>query len=117
MTVDWSHSGTKKMNTLRETFEKFKSMPFPENPENDELYDIFSDLVQLDGHIAGLASSVLSGKIVDKELVFVDEEMNNRLNLINTNSRKEAKELLALRDYKRELDSLTNILLDLLENE
>jgi hypothetical protein len=52
---------------LQRKLEEFKALPFPKNSENDELSNIFAELVELDGHIAGLVTTFLKGKTVRKE--------------------------------------------------
>ncbi|MEK9150298.1 MAG: hypothetical protein AAB267_09695 [Candidatus Desantisbacteria bacterium] len=95
---------------LRKKFEEFRRIPFPNRSENDELCDILFDLVELDGHIAGLVSSYLSGGIIKKELVFIDEGLNARLENFVLSSEDEAKTVEEYKKYKAYLDELVQIL-------
>ena len=97
------HFGIKK---LKDEFELFKSMPFPEKPDDDELYDIFSELVELDGHIAGLVSSMLKGKKVNRELLYVDQTFNKLVDDYHPKSKEFQAEMQAYKDYKKKLDRL-----------
>jgi len=93
-------------------FENLKQVPFPKTPTSDSLYDIFSEIVELDGHIAGLVSSLIRGNMVQRKLVFIDEGLNDKINSYITTNPNEAEELLTYRDYKAELDKLTKIILE-----
>jgi hypothetical protein len=72
---DWLHSGIDK-NVLEQEFTKLKNMKFPEKPVEDELFDLFSELVSLDGHIAGLVSSYLKDRPINCKLLDADGEFN-----------------------------------------
>jgi len=51
--------------TLASAFERLKTLPFPEFAESDELADWQADLSELDGHVAGIATTILAGGKAD----------------------------------------------------
>jgi len=50
---------------LASAFERLKQLPFPEFAESDELADWQADLSELDGHVAGIATTILAGGTSD----------------------------------------------------
>ena len=48
------------MTTLVSAFKALRDVPFPEFPQDDELTDWLADMAEMDGHVAGLASSALA---------------------------------------------------------
>ncbi|HYF31805.1 MAG TPA: hypothetical protein VD993_11860 [Chitinophagaceae bacterium] len=65
---------------LQEAYELFKSAPFPANDANsDELSDIYFELADYDGHVAGLVDSLLKKRGDPKNLKY-DYELENKLN-------------------------------------
>lgn len=51
--------------TVEDAFERLKQRPFPEFAESDALADWQADLAELDGHIAGIAVTILGGGRAD----------------------------------------------------
>lgn len=51
--------------TLASAFERLKELPFPEFAESDELADWQADLSEFDGHVAGIATTILAGGKAD----------------------------------------------------
>jgi len=51
--------------TLANAFDRLRKMPFPKFAENDELSDWQTYLIELDGYVAGIATTVLSGGTSD----------------------------------------------------
>jgi hypothetical protein len=100
---------------LRQKFEEFKALQFPGNSANDTLSDIFAELVELDGHIAGLVYTFLMGKPVRKELVSPDLDLDQRLDGFEPSNVEEYETVLSYQNYKSYLDELINILQQLLE--
>ncbi len=89
---------------LVKKFEDFKNVKFPDAPEDDEIYDLFAELVELDGHIAGLISSYLKGKTIDFKLLDADSEFERISNsLVEKSAANEIKE------YKMELDEMVRM--------
>lgn len=109
----WSRSGT-RLEELRGKFEAFKRMPFPDAPCDDALDFAFANLIELDGHVAGLVSTFLITKEVDRNLVYVDEELNHQLEEFIPKSDESTVELASLRIYKKKLDELVLALLKVL---
>jgi hypothetical protein len=111
-----SRSGTTK-DTLKKEWSNFVNIPFPKSPKNNRLKKIFPEFVQWDGHVAGIVSSFLKGKKVDKKIIYIDESINIVLSSIMPKDSDEEKELLVFREYKKKLDLLINLVLKLYENE
>jgi hypothetical protein len=99
---------------LQQKFSEFKQLPFPENSANDELSDIFAELVQLDGHVAGLVTTFLLGKPVRRELVYIDLDLDQKLQAFQPSSVTEQKTVSAYQTYKSRLDELISFLQQLL---
>lgn len=91
---------------LEEEYKKFLKNEFPKAPEEDELYDLFAELVLLDGHIAGLVSSYLANCNINFELLDVDDEFNELANNIKIDS----KSSVELNERKKQLDKLVHII-------
>jgi hypothetical protein len=108
MTGESLHSGVR--NELSKEYESFKELPFPEPPESDELYDIFSELVEYDGYVAGLISSFLKGNIPNRGSIEVGSNLELKLDSYFTNSDEESRCLLEYRAYKGRLDLLLELL-------
>ena len=98
---NWSHFGIDR-NSVKEQYNKILDCKFPEPPENDILYDLFTELVELDGYIMGIVSSYLKCGVVDRKKLKCDAEFLRIYSQIN-NSSKELDEILK---YKKELDKL-----------
>ena len=60
------HSGINLIK-LKIAYENFKKIPFPKQPEDDALYDLYSDLVEFGAYIAGLIFSLINGKKINKK--------------------------------------------------
>jgi hypothetical protein len=105
---------TLKINNkaLQNEWNYFFKLPFPENPEDKELEELFDELVLLDLHIAGIVSSFLKGVKVDKKLVYIDEEFNNKIKALEPlNSDPRYKDWIAITKYKVELDKMIKMVL------
>jgi len=55
--------------TIQVKLDYLKSLPFPAWADDDTLSDWQSELVELDGYLAGLASRALGGESIDTKLV------------------------------------------------
>ncbi len=108
MMENWLHSGIES-KSLDQEFNKLKEMKFPEEPEEDELYDLFSELVSLDGHIAGLISTYLKGKQINYKLLYADDEFNE----IRAKIQMKSDSLMSMDEYKKQLDLLVQIVKEL----
>jgi hypothetical protein len=100
-----SHSGI-DFRELEIYFNDFINTPFPKAPEDDDLYDIYSDLAEYDSHIAGIVSSLLGGKQVNKSLIFLNNDLEKKINANGNNS-----ELKDIRDYKNRIDKLVMLII------
>ncbi|WP_078557070.1 hypothetical protein [Bacillus alkalicellulosilyticus] len=100
-----SHSGI-DIRELEISFNDFINTSFPEAPEDDDLYDIYSDLVEYDSHIAGIVSSLLGGKKVNKSLIFLNDDLEKKINANGNNS-----ELKDIREYKNKIDNLVMLII------
>lgn len=99
------HSGIIK-NQLAIAFEEFKRIPCPEPPESDDLYDLYSELMEYDGHVAGLVSSFLNGNQISRSLVYRNEKLIERL-ITNPD---DTDELNLLKSYFEQLDEMIQML-------
>lgn len=97
---DWLHFGTKKK--VEKQYKIVEGMKFPEPPEEDELYDLFVELVELDGYVMGVASKYIKSGILTERLFHCDAEFLNIQHKINIKS----QELDNILRYKEELDKL-----------
>jgi len=71
---------------------------------------MFTELVELDGHIAGLVSSMLKGKKVNRELLYVDQTFNELVEDYHPKSKEFQTEIQAYKDYKKRLDRLVELM-------
>ena len=102
---------------LKQEWEKFFAMPFPRSPKDPALLDLFADLVLEDGEVAGIVTALLGDKELDKQQVFINEDLNRRLAAYqapNDEARISHSELL---ERKARLDRLTNMVCDLFERQ
>lgn len=99
-------SGIKK-NQLARKFEEFKQLSCPEPPEDDNLYDFYSELMEYDGHIAGLISSFLDGKQIKAKHVFRNEKLVQTANRLKDT---DTDDIQSLRTYFHRLDELVQII-------
>lgn len=61
------------LNQIKIAYDNFRNIHFPETPIEDELYGIYSDLVEFDAYTAGLISSFLKGKKIRKSDLQIDK--------------------------------------------
>ena len=95
---------------LKEIFEEFKRIPFPDRSDNYELCNILFDLVELDGWVVGMKNSYLTRGTVNKERVFIDDNWNTRLRNFVPSSENESKSVEEYKKYKSYLDKMVWIL-------
>lgn len=96
---------------LKQKYDRFRQDAFPAAPtQSGQLSEIRNDLVEYDGHIAGIAESILAGASVDRELLQPDRQLRSRLELLRDNSSAptdaEAAEYL---DYLGRLEELLDL--------
>ena len=103
-------SPSKMRMKLMQDFEAFKQIPFPDPPDSDVLNDLWTELVEFDGHVAGLVSSFLRGSMVDPNFLATDRKLGLRLNNYVAQSEQEEMQLAKCQAYKAQLDSLVDCL-------
>lgn len=108
MTGNWLLFGIKKKKLMKK-YKKFKRLTFPELPENSDLYDLYAELVALDGHIAGLVSSYLKGNTINLKLLHVDGEFNKLVTELKE-KKHEMNGLSVYLKYKEKIDELIRII-------
>ncbi len=106
-----SHSGI-EFKRLKIAFNKFRKIPFPKPPIADELYDIYSEMIEFDAYIAGLISSIINKKKINKSDLHMNEKIKFALNNFETHDKQTEKELSIYINYMNELEALINIALD-----
>jgi hypothetical protein len=56
-----------EITALSEEWDSHKTLPFPDAPgKGSQFNDLFPQLVEFDGSVAGMVSAALTGKAVDK---------------------------------------------------
>ena len=69
-------------NQFEEAFARLCETPFPPGSENCEAVDdLHAELAEYDGHVAGVATSVLGGAPVDQQWLTPDHGLKERLRL------------------------------------
>jgi hypothetical protein len=96
---------------LQDALERLRTTPFPEDSgTSEQLSELHAELAEYDGHVAGVASSVLGGSQVERGLLQQDRTLRSRLALLAANAenpvRYEARQHL---DYCGRLDELLHI--------
>lgn len=100
----------KPVEELKQKFAAFKELPFPQNSINDELSDIFAELIQYDGHVAGLVTTFLAGKPIRRELVWVDRVIDQQLKDVHPKDGRDYETISQYQLYKSRLDELVELL-------
>lgn len=111
---NWSHSGI-NIEKLKQEFYEFKSLPFPEPPDDDSLYDLYSELVELDAYVAGIISSFISGQKIDRKLIYLGKEFDNKL--ASFIEKRNEKILFQYKLYKEKIDNLITMIIYLYDNK
>ena len=103
-----------QVDQLRKMYAEFLELPFPEQPEDDFLGDLFTDeFILIDLHVAGIVSSFLNGTRVDKKLIYIDEEFNKNLNSFKPKNLNDERDLSSIKDRKKRLDRMVSLVLRL----
>ena len=86
------HSSPPETNieALKKEWDDLYKYPFPPIPEDEYLNELFAELALTDTFNAGIVSSFLKGKKVDRMLITIDTELNEKLSSYQPQS-KEAK--------------------------
>lgn len=94
------------MESLSEALVAFKKIEFPNSPSADSLEDMFVELVQYDGYIAGNVEKVIRGKRLKQDEIYYDLELEEKLrsyislNREGTNVEEAKVYLLYLKELK-----------------
>lgn len=103
---NWLHFGINNVD-IKKQYSIVLEMQFPNPPEEDELYDLFSELVEIDAYIMGVVSRYFKNGLVDKINCNYDEVFLQILDGVGVTS----IELDYILQYKSELDKLmTNLI-------
>jgi hypothetical protein len=96
---------------LREAFASHRALPFPPDSEtSDELSNLHAELVDYDGFVAGLVSSLLGGVAVDESRLKHDRALRVALErTAETPSEPERSEARAYLAYYRSLERLLDL--------
>ena len=105
MTEKSLHSGI-EFKKLKTAYENFQKIPFPSPPIDDELYDIYSELVEFDAYAAGLISIFIKGKKINQFNLYVDKKINKKLINFKTTNKQTKKEILTYINYINKLNEL-----------
>lgn len=108
------HSGI-ELKKIKIAYDKFRKIPFPEPPIDDNLYDLYSELVEFDAYIAGLISSFINGKKINNCDLYIDEKMMKKLINFETNNKQTKKELSVYLNYTNKLNDLINETLNIIK--
>ena len=101
-----------KQEELKIAWERFRHLPFPEHPnQNDTLKDLFADLVLIDGEAAEFVMWFLKGGKPLTKRIHIDEDYNSRLESSKPTDPDELKDWRAMKRYKTEIDKLITLLL------
>lgn len=101
---NWSHFGINNAMVIKQ-YNYVMKLKFPEIPEEDGLYDLFSELVEIDGYIMGLITNYLKTGIIDISKLDCDSEFIK----LYTKVKGKYSELDEIIHYKYELDKLTDL--------
>ena len=102
------HSGI-EFKKLKIAYENFLEITFPEAPENDTLYDLYAEFVELDGYIAGIISSFINGKQIDISNLNTGDIRDKLINFTITDKQTE-NAVLQYINYLDRLDDLISMI-------
>ncbi len=77
---------------LKNLYDEIYKLKFPEFPEDDNLNEWITNLIEIDSHIIGMTSTIL----------------NNTNNIINSNSRELVTHLVDLRKQLNNINDISN---------
>ncbi len=99
------------MTNLKETYENFKGVKFPQSPINEALDDLFTNLVQYDSFIAGAIDRVLKGKPLKLNEIYFDHELEKKLKLfvLESGNDKDIKVAISYLQYLEHLRDLVKV--------
>jgi hypothetical protein len=91
------------LEQLKEKWRQFLNLPFPKFPERNQLSDLFVELVDIDGFVAGNVMTTLKGKKVRKDWLYIDQGFNEKLDQVKTEMNEEWNNLKLRKDKLDEL--------------
>jgi hypothetical protein len=94
---------------LREAFASHRALPFPpDSTTSEELSDLHAELIEYDGFVAGLVSSLLGGAPVDATKLKHDRALGTALEC-SAETAPERSEAQAYLAYYRSLERLLDL--------
>jgi hypothetical protein len=95
---------------LRRAFDGFKNIPFPTGStgESDELGELHAELVQYDGHIAGLVTTLIGYARPSHPITF-DEDLKARLHAAAQRGGQDAADARRYLDYLEHIRHLVEL--------
>ncbi len=100
----------KQINKLKKLFDEQLNSTFPQDAPTAELQSLKNELALYDGHVAGLVSSYLNNLLVNKNLVNINSQLEQRIRNVYPKTPNEKKSKTDLIHYKHRLDKLITIL-------
>jgi hypothetical protein len=102
---------TARSDQLRAAFDRHRTSPFPpDSLTSDELSDLHAELVEYDGYVAGLISSVLGGSSADQAQLRHDRALGAALKRLAEGGTEPVRsEAQAHLDYYRRLEHLLDL--------
>lgn len=91
---------------LEEAYRKHTQTALPDAPMEDEVYEIYAELVLLDAHISGLVSSYLKGKKIDFDLLNAGRAFETMV----IKAEPQFESLRQMVERKEQLDQLVNMI-------
>ena len=107
------HSSPPETNieALKKEWDDLYKYPFPPIPEDEYLNELFAELALTDTFNAGIVSSFLKGKKVDRMLITIDTELNEKLSSYQPQSKEAKKILQSMKERKAKLDKMISLVL------
>jgi len=81
---------------LKKLYETLRESPLPRFSPHDELSNWIEDLIEIDGHYAGLSLSAIEGEKIAKNNLCDLIKLRNSLDLIKLNNKDNSKENLRI---------------------
>lgn len=77
------NSSLSGIELVKSLYNSLLNSQFPEQPENDALYDLYADFIELDGYYAGIISSFIKGKVLEISKYRIDTVFDERLKKVS----------------------------------
>jgi len=95
-------------NLLEKKYIEFGRLDFPSPPDDDDLDDVYSELIELDGYYAGIANAAISGKKSEYDQGVSIFSLQDSLNSSRVLSNDKTS-IFKLRTYVKELCELVRL--------